>query len=90
MFAGWRNSPAIAAPVSGIDRHAPYTATVRADPDAAWVVLHGSQYDAMVTALERLGVDAEIEHAGDFAIVMPERPVMPEELPPAARSPFGE
>jgi hypothetical protein len=80
----------IAAPTSGIDRYAPYTATVRAAPRPAWVVLHGAQHDAMVTALERLGVDAEVEHAGDFAVVVPERPVMPEELPPAARSPFLE
>jgi hypothetical protein len=79
----------IAAPSSGIDRYPRYTETVRAAPGAAWVVVDGVQHDALVAALARLGVRAEVERAGDFAIVVPERLVMPEELPAAARSPFA-
>jgi 4-amino-4-deoxy-L-arabinose transferase-like glycosyltransferase len=77
----------IAASSAGLERYPRYTGAVRSAARPAWVVVHGPQYDAMVSALRSLGVDAEVEHAGDFAIVVPGRPVMPEELPPAARSP---
>jgi 4-amino-4-deoxy-L-arabinose transferase-like glycosyltransferase len=75
----------IATPSWGIDRYPPYTDAVRASPRSAWVVDAGAQRDALLAALARLGVPAEVRPAGEFTVVVPARPVTPEELPEAAR-----
>jgi hypothetical protein len=88
--AGGRR-PCPTSPVPSVDL-APVDADAPADGvdrGSAWVVVDGSPHDALIAALARLGVNAEVEHAGDLTVVVPERPVMPEELPGAARSPFA-
>ena len=77
----------IATPSWGIDRYEPYTARVRASPRVAWVVEAGSQRDALLRRLGELDVRAAELAAGEFAVVIPARPVTPDELPDAARRP---
>jgi hypothetical protein len=75
----------VASPSWGIDRYPPYTARVEAAARPAWVVTVGPQLDALVAALDRLGVPADVVAAGEMAVVLPARPVAPGELPEAAR-----
>lgn len=75
----------IAAPSWGIDRYEPYTRRVRASPRVAWVVSIGPQRDALLRRLDELGVQASTQDAGEFTVVIPDRPVRPEELPDRAR-----
>lgn len=75
----------IAAPSWGIDRYEPYTRRLRASPRIAWVVSIGPQRDALLRRLDELGVHASTQDAGEFTVVIPDRPVRPEELPDRAR-----
>ncbi len=75
----------VAAPAWGVERYEPYTRRVQGSARVAWVVSVGPQADALRAALAELGV-AAIEHpAGEFVVVVPDRPVAPAELPAAAR-----
>jgi hypothetical protein len=78
----------IASPSWGIDRYERYTRTVRASPRSAWVVLPGDQEAALRAALQGLGVGAQFLPAGELVVVVPDRPVMPEQVPEAARRPL--
>lgn len=75
----------IAAPSWGIDRYEPYTHQVAASPRSAWVVTIGPQRDALLQALDGLGVSFTAQDAGEFTVVIPDRPVQPREVPDRAR-----
>jgi hypothetical protein len=77
----------IAASSSGIPRYEPYADHVRASPRPAWVVDAGSQLDHLEVALAGLGVGYRVVPAGEVAVVVPERPVGPMEVPEEARRP---
>jgi hypothetical protein len=77
----------IAASSSGIPRYEPFAAHVRASPRSAWVVDADSQLDHLTDALDDLGVAARVIPAGEVAVVIPDRPVGPMEVPEEARRP---
>jgi hypothetical protein len=77
----------VVATTWGVPRYAPYVESVRASDRSAWVVDDGVQLDELRRGLERLGVQAEVIDAGDFAVVIPERNVDTMEVPEAARHP---
>ena len=77
----------IAASSSGMPRYQPYTDHVRASPRPAWVVDAGNQLDHLTDALDDLGVGARVIPAGEFAVVIPDRPVGPMDVPEEARRP---
>jgi len=79
----------IASPSWGIDRYERYTRTVRASPRSAWVVSAGEQDAALQAALVQMGVGAQVIPAGEVVVVIPDRPVMPEQLPEGARRPLS-
>jgi 4-amino-4-deoxy-L-arabinose transferase-like glycosyltransferase len=70
----------VAAPAVGIERYEPYERAVRAARRSAWVVEPGD--DAPLRQdLDRLGVPFRAEDAGAYVVILPERPVSPDELP---------
>lgn len=74
------------APSSGSDRYHSYLAWAWVEERSAWIVQQGAQLNALRGALEARGIRYEVVAAGDVAVVLPDRPVMPEDLPPAART----
>lgn len=77
----------IATSSSGIPRYPPYSEHVRGSARSAWVVMQGDQLDQLLRALDGLGVGAEVHPAGELAVVVPDRPVDPLEVPEDARRP---
>ncbi len=75
----------IATSSSGVPRYEPYSAFVRASPRSAWVVDAGTQLDTLTDALGSLDVGARVIGAGELAVVIPDRPVDPMEVPEEAR-----
>ena len=75
----------IAASSSGMPRYQRYSDHVSASPRPAWVVDAGNQLDHLTDALDELGVGARVIPAGEFAVVIPDRPVDPTEVPEEAR-----
>lgn len=75
----------IATSSAGIPRYDPYSRHVRSSERSAWVVDDGRQLDALLGGLGALGVDAEVIDAGEVAVVIPDRPVDPLEVPDDAR-----
>ena len=79
-----------AVPSAGTHRMPGYLAFVEASSDVAWVVAAGSsQLTALTAALDGLGVEWRVVDAGDFVVVLTDRPVTPHELPNEARAPAG-
>ena len=77
----WLTHERIAAANSkGIDRYQPYEDRVRASNHQAWVVEAGEHADLLAAELDRLGVPYEREDAGPYVVVVPARPVLPEEV----------
>lgn len=78
----------VSSPAAGIRRFEPYTdelrRTDRTDP-IAWVSLEGVQSDALVEAMIGLGVRYRRFDLDHFLVLIPDRPVAPEELPESAR-----
>ena len=79
----------LARPSAGTHRSPEYGAAVEASPEVAWVVSQGDQRQALVEALDRLGVGYRVVDAGEFAVVFTDRRVSPDELPNEARAPAG-
>lgn len=79
----------VARPSAGTHRNSEYRAFVESSPEVAWVVSQGDQRDALVAALDDLGVGYRAVDAGEFAVVFTDRPVSPDELPNDARAPAG-
>ena len=77
----------VATSSSGVPRYPRYSEHVRGSDRSAWVVMQGDQLDQLRRALDGLGVRAEVFDAGDFAVVVPDRPVDPLEVPEEARRP---
>ena len=75
----------IAASSAGIQRYDPYSRHVRGSDRSAWVVDDGRQLDELLAGLAELGVTAEVTEAGEMAVVIPDRPVDPLEVPDEAR-----
>jgi hypothetical protein len=75
----------IGSPSSGSDRYPPYDDAARASQRSGWVVVPGAQQDALLADLEARGIAAEVIAAGDLTVVIPDRPVLPETVPEAAR-----
>jgi hypothetical protein len=69
----------------GIERDLPSTEAVRRAGRSAWVVSAGPQADAFRAGLARRGIEARAEEAGDLVVIVPVRPVLPEDVPIAAR-----
>jgi hypothetical protein len=79
-----------AVPSAGTHRMPDYLAAVESSPDVAWVVAAGSsQLSALTAAFDGLGVGWRAIDAGEFVVVLTDRPVTPHELPNAARAPAG-
>jgi hypothetical protein len=76
----------IGAPSSGTDRYRPYATEARASSRSAWVVVPGPQQDALTGALAAHGIAADVVPAGDVTVVIPSHPVVPEDVPDAART----
>jgi len=75
-----------ATPPPGNHRMSGYLAFVQASSEVAWVVAAGStQLAALTTALDGLGVEWRVVDAGDFVVVLTDRPVAPHELPNEAQ-----
>jgi 4-amino-4-deoxy-L-arabinose transferase-like glycosyltransferase len=70
----------VAAPTVGLRRYRPYADAVRAAPRAAWVVERGRDEALVRQGLVDLAVPFVAEEAGAYVVVVPERPVLPEEL----------
>jgi 4-amino-4-deoxy-L-arabinose transferase-like glycosyltransferase len=79
----------VGAPTSGTDRYPPYAVEVRERPRSAWIVVPGPQQDALVGALADRGISADVVPAGDVTVVLPSRPVVPEDVPDAARTGYA-
>jgi hypothetical protein len=81
----------IASPSAGALRSADYETFVRGRSRSAWVVEADSpQEQALLDALDQLGVEPRVVVAGEFAVVFTgDRNVQPEEVPDAARAPAG-
>ena len=79
----------VARPSAGTHRSPDYRAAVEASPEVAWVVSQGDQRDALLAALDGLGVHHQVVDAGELAVVFTDRPVSPDELPNEARAPAG-
>lgn len=75
----------IATPSAGIRRYDPYTDELRRADRSAWVALKATQADALVAAMNGLGVGYQRFDTEHFVVIVPERPIQPEELPEAAR-----
>ena len=81
----------VAAPSAGALRSAAGENFVRNRARAAWVVDADSpQQQALLDALDHLGVESRVVIAGEYAVVFTgDRNVQPEEVPDAARAPAG-
>jgi hypothetical protein len=79
------NERIVGAPAVGIARYAPYERAVRAAPRSAWVVERGRDDAALRRDLTDLAVPFRAEEAGAYVVILPERPVPPEELRAARR-----
>jgi hypothetical protein len=76
----------VAAPSAGSDRYRPYHDRVRAASRSAWVVEQGTQLGALTGALDAQGIGYRVIPAGDVAVVITARPVLPESVPAEARA----
>ncbi len=79
----------LAQPSAGTLRSPQDDAAVEASREVAWVVAHGDQEEALRAALDQLSVGYQVVPAGDFAVVLTDRRVSPNEVPDAARAPAG-
>ena len=77
----FESDEAVIAASLGQVRHPPYQERVRASPRPAYVLFRGSVADGRLgPALDRLGVRHRRSEAGRFAVYLPERAVMPEQV----------
>ena len=77
----------VGAPAVGIERYEPYERQVRAAERSAWVVERGRDEARLLDDLTEQSVGFEVEPAGAYVVVVPARPVLPEDLDPRRR--FG-
>jgi 4-amino-4-deoxy-L-arabinose transferase-like glycosyltransferase len=75
----------VAAPAVGIKRYEPFDRAVREAGRSAWVVERGADEATLRQGLDRLAVPFRSEGAGAYVVIVPERPVAPEELRPTRR-----
>jgi hypothetical protein len=80
------NERIVAAPSAGTDRYRPYRDRVRGATRPAWVVEQGTQLTALTATLDSQRIGYQVFPAGDVAVVLTDRPVLPETLPAAART----
>jgi hypothetical protein len=77
----------IAAPASPIDRYPAYSEQVAASERAAWLVDDADQQRALLTRFADLGVEARVVPAGELNVILPDRTVLPSEVPEEATRP---
>ena len=80
----------IASPSAGALRSQADETFVRTRPRAAWVVeADSSQQQALLDRLDGLGVPARVVVAGEYAVVLTDGNIQPEQVPNEARAPEG-